>query len=559
MRVGLKSRTKLLLLTVIPLILITAVISFVYHRSGLYGLKQELSQYRQSLVDTRKAELKSYVMMGMTAVKLLYDNDRHGENQARAKQILKAMRFDDDGYFFAYNSEGVNILHAIKPSLEGKNLFNLQDKNGVPVIAGLIQSAKSGDGFLYFSWNKPSIQAQSPKLGYAEYLPKWDWILGTGIYIDDIDAQVAIFKARREAQLYDQTLSAIGLSVLGLIVTIVVVSMFVARGVSPLRHVVASLQNVAAEGGDLTARLHVESRDEIGELATAFNGFMDKLHPLIKDIQDSAQAVESAAAELDVQTSKSNQEMEHHRLETENVVAAVTEMSATSKEVANNTGMTAQSIESANRQVVDAGYAVDLAIEGIRELVNEIDLTSGAIQELSEQSEQITEVLRVIGEIADQTNLLALNAAIEAARAGEQGRGFAVVADEVRLLASRTQQSTEDINEMLQSLRSGVSHAVSRMSTSQERGEKTAVESEQIKEKLSGILQAVGSIREMGIQTASAAEQQSTAAEDINRNVVAIEKIVKEISSNLQSAQTISANLALSGHKMTSLVTFFRL
>ncbi|MBY8142797.1 cache domain-containing protein [Vibrio fluvialis] len=556
---SLRSRTKLLLLTVIPLVIITAMVTAVYYWNGMKSLDQELTQYRAQLVDSRKAELKAYLMIGVTAVKSLYDADQGGENKAQAKTILKAMRFDSDGYFFAYDSKGINTLHAINPSLEGKNLYDLKDKNGVPVIAGLIQAAKSGDGFLYFSWHKPSIDAQAPKLGYAEYLPKWDWVLGTGIYIDDIDTQVAQFKAQREAQLYEQTLSAVGLSVVGLVLTIIVVSVLVARGVAPLQHVVDSLKAVAAGGGDLTARLKVESHDEVGEVAQAFNAFMDKLHPLIVDLRTSAQDVQSAAADLDVQTTQSSQQMNSHCMETDKVVAAVTEMSATAREVANNTNSTAQAIDSANRQIMDAQKEVNLAIEGIGELVNEVNLTSDAIQELSQQTEQITKVLNVIGDIAEQTNLLALNAAIEAARAGEQGRGFAVVADEVRSLASRTQNSTQEIGEMLQALHQGVSKAVSSMALSQDRGEKTALESVQIKDSLSGISDAVSVIHDMGIQTASAAEQQSAVAEDINQNLVAIQQIVNELSDNLQRSESISARLAQSGQQMGNLVGHFKL
>ncbi|QXO17275.1 MULTISPECIES: methyl-accepting chemotaxis protein [Vibrio] len=557
--ISLRSRTKLLLLTVIPLVVITAIVTAVNYWSGMNSLQQELTQYRAQLVESRKAELKAYLMMGVTAIQDLYDADRNGENQAQAKAILKAMRFESDGYFFAYDSQGVNTLHAINPALEGKNLYDLKDKNGVPVIAGLIQAAKSGDGFLYFSWHKPSLDAQAPKLGYAEYLPKWDWVLGTGIYIDDIDTQVAQFEAQREAQLSEQTWSAVGLSLAGLVLTIVIVSVLVSRGVAPLQHVVDSLKAVAAGGGDLTARLKVESRDEIGEVAKAFNDFMDKLHPLIVDLRSSAQEVQSAASDLDVQTSQSSQQMGDHSLETDKVVTAVTEMSATSREVANNTHSTAQAIDSANRQISDAQQEVNLAIEGIGELVNEVNLTSEAISELSQQTEQITKVLNVIGEIAEQTNLLALNAAIEAARAGEQGRGFAVVADEVRSLASRTQNSTQEIGDMLQQLHQGVSKAVRSMALSQERGEKTALESVQIKDSLSGISDAVSLIHDMGIQTASAAEQQSAVAEDINQNLVAIQHIVNDLTHNLQRSEAISSRLAQSGQQMNSLVGHFKL
>ncbi|EEX35801.1 methyl-accepting chemotaxis protein [Vibrio metschnikovii CIP 69.14] len=549
----------MLLLTLIPLVLITGLMTMVNYWSNARALEQELTQYREQLVETRKAELQAYLMMGVTAVQSLYESDRNGENQAAAKTLLKAMRFESDGYFFAYDSQGVNTLHAINPSLEGKNLYGLQDENGVPVIAGLIRAAKSGDGFLYFSWHKPTINAQAPKLGYAEYLPKWDWVLGTGIYIDDIDAQVAQFQVLRQDQAKEQMWSTIGLSLVGLLITSIVVSVLVAKGVAPLQHVVASLQDVAAGEGDLTARLKVESQDEIGEVAKAFNAFMDKLHPMIKQLRESAQQVQLAAGELDIQTTQSNQKMNSHCLETDKVVTAVTEMSATAREVANNTNATSQAIESANGQIRDAQHEVNSAIEGISELVREVNLTSDAIQDLSQRTDKITQVLNVIGEIAGQTNLLALNAAIEAARAGEQGRGFAVVADEVRSLASRTQNSTQEISEMLQSLHQGVSKAVESMNTSQKRGEKTAEESMHIKQSLAGISQAVGLIQDMGIQTASAAEQQSAVAEDINQNLVAIQHIVNQLSDNLQHSESISSRLAASGQQMGNLVSHFKL
>ncbi|SIO93742.1 methyl-accepting chemotaxis protein [Vibrio spartinae] len=556
---SLRSRTKLLLVTVIPLIVITAMITMVYYWSGMASLKQELAQYRQELVTGHKNKLKAYIMMGTTAIKSLYESDQHGENKARAKEILKSMRFDDDGYFFAYNSQGVNTLHAIKPQLEGKNLYNMKDSNGVPVIAGLIKAAKSGDGFLYFSWHKPSLDAQAPKLGYAEYLPKWDWVLGTGVYIDDIDRQVAAFQNNREKLLHQQMWSAIGLSVAGLILTIIIVSWLVAKGVEPLHHILKSLQDVAAGGGDLTTRLHVESHDEVGMVAEAFNAFMDKLHPLISDISRTERDVVSAVNDLDQQTSHSNQKMNSHCQETDKVVTAVTEMSATAREVALNTNSTAQAIESANQQIHEAQDEVNFAIEGISSLVKEVNLTSDAISELSQQAGDITQVLDVIGEIAEQTNLLALNAAIEAARAGEQGRGFAVVADEVRSLASRTQNSTQEIGNMLSSLNQGVTKAVSRMQTSRERGEKTEQESVRIRESLSGISQAIRTIQDMGIQTASAAEQQSVVSEDINQNLVAIQQIVNELSDNLQQSESISSRLALSGKKMGDLVGHFKI
>jgi len=333
----------------------------------------------------------------------------------------------------------------------------------------------------------------------------------------------------------------------------------VSKGIQPLQHVAASLKDVAAGGGDLTARLKVESQDEVGEVAAAFNEFMDKLHPLMQDIHRSATTVQTVSQSLNTQTSQASGQMQDHCLETDKVVTAVTQMSMTAKEVASNTNATAQAIEDANSQVTEAQREVEQAIEGITELVREIDSTSDAISELSLQTEKITKVLDVIGEIAEQTNLLALNAAIEAARAGEQGRGFAVVADEVRSLASRTQNSTHEIGDMLKQLQNGVSRAVSTMSVSQKRGVKTAEESALIQQSLSGVHHSIGTIRDMGIQTASAAEEQSAVAEDINQNLVAIQQIVNNINETLQHAESISTQLSQSGTEIHGLVGNFKL
>ncbi|WED21964.1 methyl-accepting chemotaxis protein [Vibrio sp. JC009] len=555
---NLKSRGKLLSITIIPLILITVLVTGVFYWNGQRDLVEQAQLYREELINTHKAELKAHLRMGRTAIKALYDADQNGENIEAAKVILNNMRFADDGYFFAYDSKGVNTMHAIKPQLVGKNLYGLKDDNGVPVISGLIDASKQGDGFLYFSWHKPSIDAQAPKLGYAEYLPKWDWVLGTGIYIDDVDKIVAQYREQREANIMADISFAVLISVVVLLIAVTVISLVVSKSLTPLRNMAEKLNDIAQGGGDLTSRLEAKGNDEVAQLGQAFNTFMDKLQPLIKDIQETSVTVMQAANDIDSHTSHSSKTMQHHSQETEKVVTAVTQMAATSREVANNTNSTSAAITDANQQIQDAQREVAEAINSINELVNEVNVTSDAIESLSDQTNQITSVIEVIGGIAEQTNLLALNAAIEAARAGEQGRGFAVVADEVRSLASRTQASTEEINEMLTALQGGVKKAVTTMAASQERGEKTVQDSSVIQDRLAGIEGSVSTIHDMGIQTASAAEEQSAVAEDINQNLVSIQQIVSELSEDLQRSEAISSSLAQSGSHVNDLVGSFK-
>lgn len=551
-------KNKLLALVLLPLIITTILINLTFYLNEVKGLEQELMTFRQQLTDTKRSELKAFLKLAHTAIDKLYKQDIAGENKNAALAILEDMRFAADGYFFIYDSNGVNVMLPTKPELVGQNLYDLKDKNGTPVTAGLIDAAKSGNGFHRYAWHKPSINGLAPKMAYTEYLPKWDWIIGTGIYIDDVNRTLEQFADKRRSKLAQDTWTSIFFAIVVLVIAGVSATFLANKGLKPLHAIVDKLKSIASGNGDLTDRLDNAGNDEIAEVAQAFNRFMDTLQPLVKQIRESALFVQSQAKELDQQASSSVQVIQSHSLETEKVVTAVTEMAATSKEVAHNTVSTAGSIDKANQQITEAQQEVDQAITGINHLVTEINTSSDAIQSLSVQTDKITGVLDVIGAIAEQTNLLALNAAIEAARAGEQGRGFAVVADEVRSLASRTQNSTEEINQMLNALHSGVSLAVSTMEASQSSGGKTVADSASVKQRLTDIDQAVVAIRNMGHQTASAAEEQSTVAEEINQNLVAIQEIVDRLSQDLHHAEQIASALSDSGTDLFSQVSQFK-
>lgn len=314
--------------------------------------------------------------------------------------------------------------------------------------------------------------------------------------------------------------------------------------IKPLHTLRSTLVRVA-EDSDLTLSVSLHSRDEIGAAADAFNRMMQSIRAMIERISASASRVANASERLSAVSDHSNQVVVRQMTETEQVATAINEMAATVQEVSHNATVASQSTQDADRQASKGNRIVAQVGTSIRDLADEVAQTAEVIHALEMESDNIGAVLDVIKGIAEQTNLLALNAAIEAARAGEQGRGFAVVADEVRTLASRTQQSTLEIEEMIERLQGGAKNAVQAMGRGQEKASTTVENAEQAGTALVEITSAVSSITDMNTQIASAAEQQGAVAEEINRNINTIKEISEETAAGAQ--QTASASEELAG------------
>jgi len=293
----------------------------------------------------------------------------------------------------------------------------------------------------------------------------------------------------------------------------------------PLQKISERIKNIAAGDGDLTKRIQIDGDDELGDLATHVNRFMDQLQTLIRDVHNNTNEVSSAAEELLIIASKGQQAADEQCTAITMVVTAVNELTMAIQEVARNTGNTAQSTKDANR-ITDQGQdRIRLAVSHVQSLYTHVTETAESVGKLEDDAQRVTSVIDVIRSVAEQTNLLALNAAIEAARAGEQGRGFAVVADEVRTLASRTQQSTADIQGMLGQLQQGVQQAVEGMNSSAAMTREAVDSATNVGQSLSGIGAAVEEITNMAIQIATAVEEQSSVTAEIDRNLVEINKL----------------------------------
>ena len=326
----------------------------------------------------------------------------------------------------------------------------------------------------------------------------------------------------------------------------------------PLRMISDRIQNIAQGDGDLTIRINIDREDELGQLAGHVNRFMEKLQSLITDIRHNTDDV-SGSAETLLEVSSSSQKAADEQCHAITmVVAAVNELTVAIQEVARNTGNTAQNAKNAN-QITDQGQErIHLAVERVQGLSSRISQTADIMVRLEGEAKNVTSVIDVIRGIAEQTNLLALNAAIEAARAGEQGRGFAVVADEVRTLASRTQKSTEDIQGMLSQLQSGVQRAVEAMNASTAMTNEAVGSASEAGESLAGIGSAVQNITNMAIQIATAAEEQSTVTAEIDKNLVEINQLAMTTSEDATKTANASQRLNQLSSSLRQLLGNFR-
>jgi methyl-accepting chemotaxis protein len=330
----------------------------------------------------------------------------------------------------------------------------------------------------------------------------------------------------------------------------------------PLRRLVQDVKTMSAgitEGrGDLTQRLDSTAKDEFGELASSFNAYVESLQRIIQEATRASMQMSTAAEELSVVTNESQRGGQQQQSEIDQVATAMNEMSATVQEVARNAAVAAEAARKANGEASNGQKVVSETVNAINEVAAEVESATAVIHKLNADSNQIGTVLDVIRGIAEQTNLLALNAAIEAARAGEQGRGFAVVADEVRTLATRTQDSTREIQKMIEGLQVGTRNAVQVMEQGRSKAQTSVQQAAGAGESLSSITGVVGTISDMNAQIASAAEQQGAVAEEINRNIVNISQITGQTAAGAGQIASASKELVQLAVRMQGLVGSFK-
>ena len=377
-----------------------------------------------------------------------------------------------------------------------------------------------------------------------------------------VDAEEILIAARSEEQESTSNF-AINFSMVGTIAAILIglsVAFFITRGIlTPLQATNNILKDIAEGEGDLTIRVPVDTNDEVGELGTSFNAFVEKLQSIIGEISNASSQMASASKEMTEVVEQTSTGIGKQKQETSMVATAITEMTTTVLEVASNAEGASSAAGKANNEAKEGRQIVYSTVEAITDLATNIEHSASVMEELKKNSSNIGAVLDVIKSIAEQTNLLALNAAIEAARAGEQGRGFAVVADEVRTLAQRTQQSTTEIESLIDNLQNGAEQAVKVMTKSREQTDLSVEKAQHAGQSLSSITQSVETILQMNTQIATASEEQSAVSEEIQRNVVNIQNIAEETSAGAEQTNNASAELARLGGQLSTLVGQFKI
>lgn len=341
---------------------------------------------------------------------------------------------------------------------------------------------------------------------------------------------------------------------------VIIVSSVILLQVSfkPLSRLNSMVADLTQGNGDLTQRLAIESKDEIGQISHSINLFIEKLQQMFIEVADSSKEIDHAVVNLSEQSRSNLRTLNQHTQETEQAITAIEEMSASANSIAQSADNAAHLTETTTRYADESKQTVTGAVESVNGLVTQVVAMSDTIARMSDDTKQISTVLQVIGDIAEQTNLLALNAAIEAARAGEQGRGFAVVADEVRALAARTQQSTAQINEMLAKLKSTTENVVNEMGSTRTRCEETAERTNHVMDSLNVVTDSVAEINNLNTLMATSAMEQRQVTQEVSKNMAAIQEIVRLLNENAAQSTSISDELQNTSHALTDVVGRFK-
>ncbi|MBX2809676.1 MAG: cache domain-containing protein [Cellvibrionaceae bacterium] len=554
---NLNIRNKVLIATLIPPILLAIALSWIIQKTTQDSAEAVSTTVSFSKLETSKENVKNHISMAVSAILPFYEQAQDQQQaQQQALKILSSIRYEEDNYIFVYNYDGTLLVNRTAADKEGENLMSLTDINGKPVVKDLIDIAKSGGDFYQYTWLNPSTGNNEAKISYAVGLDKWGWMIGTGVYLNHINEEVSYLRE----QISDESRKAVFIQFITIIVILILASGF---GLLLSRIIAKPIQDMAimagcAANGDFTQRIAVTSSDEMGVSASKFNSLLDKIHNIMTGVNSSANQLASSATELNRVSQKTYDAISQQDSETTSIASSVELLSASAKEIAKNGETVKNSANDAGVKTNEGAAVVKDNLASVKSLAKEIAQAAEAVGAVEKRTSEIQSMLEVIHSVTEQTNLLALNAAIEAARAGEQGRGFAVVADEVRSLAMRSAESAEEIRKIIEGLTSDTQSAVETMNASKERSEENLERTQVVADSLEIIERSITSILEKSADIAEATDEQNTVAQEISSNLDRIQEISATSANEMKTTKEASQNLDNLSKDLLSNIRFFK-
>ena len=477
---------------------------------------------RESLLREKQNQTRNLVQTAYGVAEHYYGLSRSGrlsaeEAKAAALAVIRGLRYEEKDYFWINDMRPVMVMHPFKPELEGKDLSDFKDPDGRKLFVEFVDTVKkSGEGFVHYLWPKPNFKDPVPKVSFVKAFTPWGWVIGTGVYLDDV-----------QAAFWNRVIGFGGMAAITLALLLALFFM-ISRNISrPLACMAKAEEKIAA--GDLTIEVDCRNTDEIGMLANAMKNMLQSFNGLLGAILSSSANVVSVVNVLHTHAEKTAEGARTQASQADQIATAATEMSQTITDIARNASAAAEKTDEAMASASNGKQIADRAVETINGVYTSTVELAAVIEKLNSRTAEIGGIVTVIKDIADQTNLLALNAAIEAARAGEQGRGFAVVADEVRKLAERTIKATGEISQKIEGVQADSAETSRSMSEASDKVTGATDYIRNVGDALESIVGSVQRVRDQVTQIAAAVDEQSAAAEEVSRNIENTNGIAKDM------------------------------